>query len=386
MQTIYKNNQKINFDEIEGIFTGVICKLGRNPKNLNNLDFAKDAFDDNFNNNFINSNIEHNNAIKTSDSVKIWRDDNFLYGSAKVADYFKKDEKRYNYLIDQCKKGKLYFSLGGKIIDSELKRNRHFDYCQNYKKFGRMKMKDTVYKFKLDHIAFTVNPVDEEAQVFCLQSNNEVNKYNILLDDNYNKEEALARWKIYTNSLENPNIGYSNGFLYYDITSLEDFAGYNYLFVDVVNNEVYISQQAIIDLFNEIYTSNIDKFIKIKLLEKINLILIEINKAREDKQLPTISFNKMTIRQEINSISGKISAIKFLKNNKNLSNNMINNFIEKVFDLNKNTTIIQSRGQCSALNDISAQCQEQSITQEASKEINLTEIANLLKQKNNKNV
>ncbi len=383
MNTTYNNNYKIdNFDEIKGIFTGVICKLGENDKNQNNLHFDKNAFDSNFNNNFINSNIEHNNAIKTSDSVKIWKDDNFLYGEIKLADYFKQDEKRYNYLINQYKKNKLYFSLGGKIIDSELKKNNHFDYCQNLKRYGRAKRKDIVYKFKLDHIAFTTTPVDQEAEVFHLQSMDGVASYNILIDDNYNKEQALINWQTHSGSLEKPSPIYNRGFLFTDNTDLQDFSSYKYLFVDVVDEKVYISQQAIIDLFNEIYTSNIDKFVKIKLLEKIDLILIEINKIREEKQLSTISFNKMSTKQEINLISGKMSAIKFLKNNKNLSNNMINNFVEKLFDLNKNNNNIENRGQSPALIVQSAQCEEQPPIPQARKEINLIELANLLKQKN----
>lgn len=385
MYTTYNNNHKINsFDEIKGIFTGIICKLGQNPNNLNNLNFDHNAFDINFNNNSINANIEHNNAIKASDSIKIWKDENFLYGEIAVADYFKKDEKRYNYLIDQYKKNKLYFSLGGKIIDSELKKNNHSLYCQNIKKYGRAKIKDTVYKFKLDHVAFTTTPVDEEAEVFHLQSENGVPMYSILIDDNYDKEQALIRWKTYSGSLESPNSIYGRGFLFSDNTSLEDFANYKYLFVDVIDGNVYISQQAIIDLFNEIYTSDIDKFIKIKILEKIELILIQINKTREEKQLPTISFNKMTTRQEINAIDGKMSAIKFLKNNKTLSNNMINSFIEKIFDLNKKENKIDDRGQSPALIVQSTQCNEQNPIQEAStkKEINLNKLAELLKQKN----
>jgi hypothetical protein len=208
--------------------------------------------------------------------------------------------------------------------------------------------------------------------------------YSILIDDNYDKEQALIRWKTYSGSLESPNSIYGRGFLFSDNTSLEDFANYKYLFVDVIDGNVYISQQAIIDLFNEIYTSDIDKFIKIKILEKIELILIQINKTREEKQLPTISFNKMTTRQEINAIDGKMSAIKFLKNNKTLSNNMINSFIEKIFDLNKKENKIDDRGQSPALIVQSTQCNEQNPIQEAStkKEINLNKLAELLKQKN----
>jgi hypothetical protein len=152
MYKTYKNNYKIDsFDEVKGIFTGKVCRLGENPNNLRNLNFDKASFDECFNNKFITANIEHNNCIKVADSVKIWRDDNYLYSEISVADYFKKDEIRYSYLIDKYNKGQLYFSLGGKMLDSELKRNNHEQYYQNVKRFGRAKLKDTVYKFKLDH-------------------------------------------------------------------------------------------------------------------------------------------------------------------------------------------------------------------------------------------
>jgi len=383
MYNTYKNYCKIdNFDEVKGIFTGKVCRLGENPNNLRNLNFHKTSFDNCINNKFITANIEHNNCIKVADSVKIWRDDNYLYSEITVADYFKKDEKRYSYLIDKYNKGQLYFSLGGKMLDSELKRNNQEQYYQNIKRFGRAKLKDTVYKFKLDHIAFTTTPVDTEAEVFQLQSDNGITKYNILIDDNFNKEEALLNWKRYTGSLEAPSPIYSQGFLYSDITNKEDFNSYDYLFVNIVDLKPYISEKAIIDLFDEIYNNqSIDKFIKIKLLEKIDLILLEINKLREQKNLPTISFNKMTTRQEINAISGKVSAAKFLKKNKTLSNNMIDSFIEKLFDLNKKANTMEERGQSPALIAQSAQCEEQQPIEEASNEISLITLAEILKQK-----
>ena len=189
-------------------------------------------------------------------------------------------------------------------------------------------------------------------------------------------------WKKYSGSLENPSPIYSQGFLYTDITNLEDFNSYKYLFVNVIDLQPYISEKAIIYLFDEIYNNqNIDKFIKIKLLEKIDIILLEINKLREKQNLPTISFNKMTTRQEINSISGKVSAAKFLKKNKTLSNNMIDSFIEKVFDLNKKSNTMEERGQSPALIAQSAQCEEQQPIKNVSSDICFTLLAEILQQK-----
>lgn len=227
------------------------------------------------------------------------------------------DETLFSWAVREAKQGRLALSIGGTatiIKGSNV---------------------NIITKFKLKHIAITTMPVDTQATIEEVKSFN-VPKYPVELANTWDSVIAEKNWRDYSNSNEKPSAMYKNGFLYIEDDKKEQFGGYHFLVVDVIDGEPVVNQQAVITAYRYLEGARrgvkiLDEAGKTKAKASIKKLYEKINRARSQEGIEPLPVE--SIKSQIGNIDGRVSFEKFLKANTDFSNSEIEEIVSKAQEL-----------------------------------------------------
>lgn len=341
------------FDEVKGIFTGYASVF--NEVDRVNDTILNGAYDEEIKSwesgKKVPINFDHQKSIILANNI------NSMTADSKgllVEWTFSEEAKSlypdiWHWAVSKAKSGNLSMSIGFTPLQSMLGDNR--------RAMKKNRALDKLSKITLDHIAITDMPVDPKARILEVKGFN-TPRYPIDLSENWDAQAANKRWREYTKSTEKPSNQYKSGFLYIEDGREELFGSYHFQVVDIIDGEPMVNQMAVIAA--NAYLHGARQGVKIlnaqekkRALEVVSSLYTKINRLRiQDgiEELPTIEIKseEPNLNYSIKSISGKVSAKKFLKEYKSaISNNNIENFIDHIFALNKpKNNETESKSQC----------------------------------------
>jgi HK97 family phage prohead protease len=327
------------FDEVKGIFTGYASAYNKIDRIKDTV--IKGAYDDSIeewkSGSSIPVNFDHDKTINLSPNLlEMKSDENGLLVSFQVSPEAKSlYPDIYQWAVSKAQSQNLFMSVGLYVLKSNLGGNRRI----LKEKFVEA---DTIYKAKLDHIAVTDNPIDPSARMLEVKSMR-TPRYPIHLSDEWDAQAAEKRWRAYSKSLEMPSNEYKNGFMYVESGREDLFTAYHFLLVDIVDGEPVVNEQAVITSYR--YLKGAVRGVKILNAEQklaalgiISSLYKKINRLRKEEGMDLLP--EIEIKSDINyndlidTIDGKVSAKRFLKNHQgNLSNTNIENFVDRISGL-----------------------------------------------------
>lgn len=157
-----------SFDKIKGIFKGYASSFNQVDKVNDTM--SPEAFDNSINQ-FENKSIsipinyDHFREIElAANLISMSKDDYGLLVEFQVSEDAKSTySELYANMILNCEIGKLFMSIGGYIIKSNLGEDRWI-------KKMVANANDTIFEFELDHIAVTEWPIDSNAKMLEVKS------------------------------------------------------------------------------------------------------------------------------------------------------------------------------------------------------------------------
>lgn len=355
-------NIAFSFDEVKGIFTGYASVFNEVDR-INDM-ILDGAYDEEIKSwesgKKIPVNFEHEKSIRLADNLnKMVSDPKGLL----VEWTFSQEAKSqypdiWHWALSKAKSGNLFMSIGFIAEQSELGMNR--------KSLKRQLVLDKISQISLDHIAATANPVDTKAKILEVKGFR-TPKYPVDLSDSWDAQAANKRWREYTKSTEIPSAQYKNGFLYIEDGREDLFGSYHFQVVDIIDGEPMINQQAVITA--NAYLRGAGRGVKIlneqekkQALTIISTLYMKINRLRKQEgvdELPEVEIKseEANLNYSLRKIDGKVTAKKFLKENKSImSNNNVENFVNHLFSLNQKSLKVNeavNEPQCKAQASVS---------------------------------
>lgn len=202
-----------SYDEVKGIFTGYAASF--NKVDAVNDTISPEAFDisiaefeGGFKKIFVN--YDHYNSIILSDNlISMKKDDYGLLVEIKISEEARQDySELFGKFVEDVKSGNLFMSIGGYVKDSKLGSLR-------WDKKMIANANDTIYKFDLEHVAFTNNPIDSNAKMLEVKSKvlkEETPNLNELINSITGEVSAIQFLTTYKSQMSNTN---ARNFIYH---------------------------------------------------------------------------------------------------------------------------------------------------------------------------
>lgn len=332
------SNISFGYDEIKGIFTGyasVFNEVDRVGDTVlpNAYDKEIKAWEEGKS---IPINFEHDKSIILAGNVNKMTKE----GKGLLVEWtFSQEAKSlhpdiWQWAVSKGKAGKLFMSIGFESKSSLLGNKRI--------QLKKQMISDTLMEVELDHIAATDNPVDTKAKILEVKGLR-TPKYPVDLSENWDSQSAEKNWREYTKSTEKPSTQYKNGFLYVEDGKEELFGSYHFLVVDIIDGEPMVNQRAVIAANGYLHGARngvkiLDEQQTTQILGIISILYERINRVRKENGVDLLPAVEMKSIENLNStikeLNGKISAKRFLKENKSiLSNTNIENFVDQIFKI-----------------------------------------------------
>jgi len=147
-----------------------------------------------------------------------------------------------------------------------------------------------IKEVELFEVSLVTIPANNEADITGMKSFTVYNDLPLAeLKTIWNKEDALGRVRVLTNSTAQPNCGYNKAFLNYDIDKKSLYSSYTLAFADVIEDQIKAVPEAIFEvakqLMTEKYNSNINPEDRLKIITNINKYYAKMRKQFEDADI-----------------------------------------------------------------------------------------------------